>query len=99
MTLGMARNTIHSDPHRASAMVGEAHSEAKAVMTDLRQLARGIHPAVLTDRGLDAALSAVAARSPVPVDLRVEIDRKSTRLNSSHVAISYAVFCLEKNNT
>src|SRR5699024_1808210 len=49
------------------------HSEAKAVMTDLRQLARGIHPAVLTDRGLDAALSAVAARSPVPVDLRVEI--------------------------
>ena len=42
-------------------------------MTDLRQLARGIHPAVLTDRGLDAALSAVAARSPVPVDLEVQV--------------------------
>src|SRR5690625_3581007 len=59
MTLGMARNTIHSDPHRASAMVGEAHSEAKAVMTDLRQLARGIHPAVLTDRGLEDRKSVV----------------------------------------
>lgn len=88
MTLGMARNTIHSDPHRASAMVGEAHSEAKAVMTDLRQLARGIHPAVLTDRGLDAALSAVAARSPVPVDLRVEI---SSGLGREPEAVAYFV--------
>ena len=73
MTLGMARGQIHSDPERAEQLVGQAHAEAKAVMTDLRQLARGIHPAVLTDRGLDAALSAVAARSPVPVDLEVQV--------------------------
>ncbi|WP_345078218.1 sensor histidine kinase [Brachybacterium paraconglomeratum] len=73
MTLGIAKNTVRTDPERAERLVGEAHSEAKAVMTDLRQLARGIHPAVLTDRGLDAALSALAARSLVPVELQVEL--------------------------
>src|SRR5699024_8725166 len=49
MTLGVARGAIRADPARAEQLVGEAHAEAKAVMTDLRQLARGIHPAVLTD--------------------------------------------------
>ena len=66
MTLGIAKNTVRTDPERAEQLVGEAHAEAKSVMTDLRQLARGIHPAVLTDRGLDAALSALVARSLVP---------------------------------
>lgn len=88
MTLGMAKNVIHTDPDRASTMVGEAHTEAKAVMTDLRQLARGIHPAVLTDRGLDAALSAVAARSSVPIDVRVEI---GSGLGREHEAVAYFV--------
>ena len=73
MTLGLARTAIRSDPDRAEALVGEAHAEAKAVMTDLRQLARGIHPAVLADRGLDAALSALAARSRIPVALDVSL--------------------------
>lgn len=73
MTLGVARSAIRADPDRAERMVGEAHAEAKAVMTDLRQLARGIHPAVLTDRGLDAALSALAARSQIPVALDVDL--------------------------
>ena len=73
MTLGLARTAIRSDPDRAEALVGEAHAEAKAVMTDLRQLARGIHPAVLADRGLDAALSALAARSRIPVVLDVSL--------------------------
>ena len=73
MTLGLARSAIRADPERAERLVGEAHAEAKAVMTDLRQLARGIHPAVLSDRGLDAALSALAARSRIPVDLDVSL--------------------------
>ena len=73
LTLGIAKRTVRTDPDRAEQLVGEAHAEAKAVMTDLRQLARGIHPAVLTDRGLDAALSALAARSLVPVTLQVEL--------------------------
>jgi signal transduction histidine kinase len=39
----------------------------------VRDLARGIHPAVLTDRGLDPALSALAARSPIPVEVSVDV--------------------------
>ncbi|MCF2435955.1 hypothetical protein LV779_22100 [Streptomyces thinghirensis] len=53
-------------------MVADAHGEVKTALQELRDLARGIHPAVLTDRGLDAALSSVASRCTVPV--RVEVD-------------------------
>jgi signal transduction histidine kinase len=56
--------------------VARAHDEAKQAITELRDLVRGIHPSVLTDRGLDAALSALAARSPVPVDVQVELPER-----------------------
>jgi signal transduction histidine kinase len=79
MTLGLAKGKIRSDPDRAEQLVAEAHDESKAVITDLRQLARGIHPAVLTDRGLDAALSALAERSPIPVDLHVDLPGRAGR--------------------
>lgn len=86
MTLGMARGAIDTDPERARRLVDEAHTEAKAVIGDLRQLARGIHPAVLTDRGLDAALSALAARSTVPVDLVVALPQ---RLDPEREGVAY----------
>jgi signal transduction histidine kinase len=54
-------------------MVDEAHGEVKLALQELRDLARGIHPAVLTDRGLDAALSSVASRCTVPVRVTVEL--------------------------
>lgn len=92
MTLGMAKNAIPAEPDRASDLVGQAHLEAKAVMTDLRQLARGIHPAVLTDRGLDAALSALAARSPLPVDLQVDLAAGDhAHLGREREAVAYFV--------
>ncbi len=65
--LGVARRAADRDPAAAVAALGHAHDEVKATLAELRDLVRGIHPAVLTDRGLDAALSALAARSPVPV--------------------------------
>ena len=71
MTLGRAGQQFELDPDNARRLVEEAHGETKAALVDLRNLARGIHPAVLTDRGLDAALSALAERSPVPVDVSV----------------------------
>jgi signal transduction histidine kinase len=74
MDLGMARAKLETDPAAATALVGEAHEEAKRALAELRDLARGIHPAVLADRGLDAAISALAARSPVPVGVEVEAD-------------------------
>lgn len=72
MDLGMAREKLDSDPAAARALIEEAHDEAKRAMQEIRDLARGIHPAVLTDRGLDPAISALAGRSTVPI--RVEVD-------------------------
>jgi len=76
MDLGRAKEKLDTDPEGAKELVGEAHQEAKRAITEVRDLARGIHPAVLTDRGLDAALSALAARSPVPADVRVDVDER-----------------------
>jgi signal transduction histidine kinase len=75
MDLGMAREKLRSDPQAGATLVGEAHEEAKRALAELRDLARGIHPAVLADRGLDAAISALAARSPVPVGVEVVTER------------------------
>ncbi|TLQ48242.1 sensor histidine kinase [Streptomyces marianii] len=72
MGLGLAKEKLPEDPDAAAAMVDEAHGEVKLALQELRDLARGIHPAVLTDRGLDAALSSLASRCTVPV--RVEVD-------------------------
>jgi len=73
MDLGAARQRLDDDPEGGKALVAEAHEEAKAALKELRNLVRGIHPVILEDRGLDAALSAVVARSPVPVDLHVDV--------------------------
>ncbi|WP_405670974.1 sensor histidine kinase [Streptomyces sp. NBC_01530] len=73
MDLGLAKEKLTEDPAAAARMVGEAHGEVKTALQELRDLARGIHPAVLTDRGLDAALSAVASRCTVPVQVEVDL--------------------------
>ncbi|MBM9619984.1 sensor histidine kinase [Streptomyces zhihengii] len=73
MGLGLAKEKLLEDPEAAAAMVDEAHGEVKLALQELRDLARGIHPAVLTDRGLDAALSAVASRCAVPVQVTVDL--------------------------
>jgi signal transduction histidine kinase len=78
MTLGLAQQKIETDPHAAKALIDEAHTSTKAAITELRQLARGIHTSVLDDRGLDAALSALAGRSHIPVHLDVRLDPKAT---------------------
>jgi signal transduction histidine kinase len=73
MELGRARAKFASDPKAAEAIVGQAHDQAKEALTELRNLVRGVHPPVLSDRGLDAALSGLAALSPVPVTVRVDL--------------------------
>ncbi|WP_030567184.1 sensor histidine kinase [Streptomyces aureocirculatus] len=73
MDLGLAKEKLAEDPEAAARMVDEAHGEVKVALQELRDLARGIHPAVLTDRGLDAALSALSARCTVPVDVEVDL--------------------------
>ncbi|MFS0696424.1 sensor histidine kinase [Streptomyces nitrosporeus] len=76
MDLGLAKEKLADDPDAAARMVDEAHGEVKVALQELRDLARGIHPAVLTDRGLDAALSAVASRCTVPVKVEVDLEAR-----------------------
>jgi signal transduction histidine kinase len=84
MGLGAARERLETDPERGRQLVAEAHDDAKAALKDLRDLVRGIHPVILEDRGLDPALSAVVARSPVPVSLQVDVDvRPSAAIEST----------------
>jgi signal transduction histidine kinase len=75
MNLGMARAQA-ATANEAHQAIAEAHEEAKAALTELRNLIRGLHPAVLEDRGLDAALSGVVARMPIPVRLTVDLPRR-----------------------
>ena len=85
MDLGAARERFDTDPDAARALVAEAHEEAKAALREIRDLVRGIHPVILEDRGLDAALSAVVARSPVPVAprRRTSAERHSPAVESA----------------
>ncbi|MEO3809661.1 sensor domain-containing protein [Sphaerisporangium sp. B11E5] len=76
MDLGRAQAKMESDPDEAKELLAQAHAGAKAAIAELRDLARGIYPAILTDRGLDAALSALAARAPVHVSVTVDIDHR-----------------------
>ena len=69
--LGIARKTLKDVPPDAMSVIIDAHEQVKEAMAEIRDLVRGLHPAVLDDRGLDAALSGVAARSAVPVRLTV----------------------------
>jgi signal transduction histidine kinase len=73
--LGRARERLEAggDPTEAVELVRAAHEEAKVALAEVRDLARGIHPAILADRGLDPALSSLAARVPVPVDVSVRL--------------------------
>jgi signal transduction histidine kinase len=74
MALGMrlARDRMRDDPEAAERMLDGAGAELDAALEELRELARGIHPAVLSDRGLDAALETLAHRAPLPVELNHE---------------------------
>jgi signal transduction histidine kinase len=75
MGLGLAKEKILEGQadETVAAMVDEAHGEVKLALQELRDLARGIHPAVLTDRGLDAALSSIASRCTVPVKVTADL--------------------------
>ncbi|MFJ5271295.1 sensor histidine kinase [Streptomyces sp. NPDC088358] len=75
MGLGLAKEKLLEGQadETVAAMVDEAHGEVKLALQELRDLARGIHPAVLTDRGLDAALSSVATRCTVPVKVTADL--------------------------
>jgi signal transduction histidine kinase len=78
MSLGLARENLRDLPDEARQVIAEAHEEAKEALAELRTLVRGLHPAVLEDRGLDAALSGIAARAPLPVRLSVDVGERAS---------------------
>jgi signal transduction histidine kinase len=88
MNLGLARENLADLPEPARQVITQAHEEAKLALAELRALVRGLHPAVLNDRGLDAALSGIAARAPLPVRLSVDVPR---RVSPTLEAVAYFV--------
>src|SRR5436309_9138155 len=78
MNLGMARERFEAEPEPVRQALAAAHDEAVLALTELREFIRGLHPAVLNDRGLDAALSGLAARAPLPVRLRVDVPQPAS---------------------
>jgi signal transduction histidine kinase len=81
LALGLARKA--TDPAAAERLVDGAMSELDAALEELRRLARGIHPGVLTDHGLEPALSALADRAPLPVRLDVDATRLPEAVESA----------------
>ncbi len=74
LSIRLARNKVQPDPSEAVEVLDGAAHELELALAELRELARGIHPAVLSDRGLDAALQTLAARAPLPVDLHTSVN-------------------------
>jgi signal transduction histidine kinase len=90
MDLGLAEQRLaNADPESAAEHVASARGQARAAMAELRDLVRGIGPSILTDRGLDAALTALVSGRTPPVDLQVELT--STEVTARETAAYFVV--------
>jgi signal transduction histidine kinase len=76
MSLGQAEQKLESDPEAVRELLAEARQGAGEALVELRSLARGIHPPILTDRGLEAAVTALSSRSPWPVTVTVDVPKR-----------------------
>jgi PAS domain S-box-containing protein len=74
VSLRLAESKLSEDPASAASMLASARGELMHALEELRELARGIHPAILTDRGLEPAIEALVARTPVPVEYEVSTE-------------------------
>ncbi len=88
MTLGMARLEVRDNPEAAQALVDQAAEQAKAALAELRELVRGIHPQILTERGLPAALTELADSAAIPLTIAVDVPH---RLPSTVESAAYFV--------
>jgi len=79
MSLGMAEQKLATDPAAAQELLAEARKGTREALEELRNLARGIHPPVLADRGLAAAIAALADRTPLQVNVAVDVPRRPPR--------------------
>jgi signal transduction histidine kinase len=101
MDLSRAQRQLDRDPGAARETLGEAAVLAKEALEELRALSRGIAPPVLADRGLAAALAAIAARSPVPVELAVDLPQERlapAAENTAYFVVSEALANVAKHS-
>lgn len=100
MSLGMAKEKLDTDMEGAKELVEEAHVQTKRALTELRDLARGIHPALLSEKGLKAALTPLAAVSPVPVSLSVRVEERPAEAVESvaYFVVSEALANMSKHS-
>jgi PAS domain S-box-containing protein len=91
VSLRLAESKLTDDPQRAASILTAARDELAHALAELRELARGIHPAVLTDRGLVPALEALVDRSPLPVALDTSLHTALERLPAAIEAAAYFV--------
>jgi signal transduction histidine kinase len=98
LTLRMARERLGADGGDAALLLDRSREELDLALSELRELARGIHPAVLADRGLSAAVDALAGRSPLPVEVRdVPSDRLPEHIElTAYFVISEALTNITK---
>jgi signal transduction histidine kinase len=97
--IGRARARIDDDPEAARALLDEARQTLRAAIGEMRVIGRGLHPAVLEDRGLDAALSSIVAASPIPitVDVAVTADLPDDAAATAYYVVSEAVANIHKH--
>jgi signal transduction histidine kinase len=76
MSLGMAAEEVDRRPDAARQLVAEARASARTALNELRYLVRGIHPPVLTERGLGGTVEALALASAVPIEIDVQLDQR-----------------------
>lgn len=72
LDLGMAEQQLDENPDVARELLVSAREKVQGSIGDLRQIGRGLHPAILGDRGLDAALSAVVGGAPIPISIHID---------------------------
>jgi signal transduction histidine kinase len=88
MTIGLVQTKLDTDPAAAKALIAEAHEDAKTALVELRNVVRGIAPTILSDRGLDPALSSVVQRAAVQTTLDIDLTR---RLRKETESVAYFV--------
>ena len=76
MALGLAESKLAADPEAAGRIIGEARLSLGAALQELRELSQGIHPGLLTERGLGPALQELAYQAPLPVEVAVTLERR-----------------------
>ena len=92
VSLRLAESRTTTDPAEAAAIINASREELAAALEELRELARGIHPAVLTDRGLAAAVETLVVRTPIPVDVEMPPERLPAPIEAAaYYVISEAI--------